>query len=136
MADELTATATFEQRMKDRIRASIGDCLSDEDIMKLITRSMEELFFNERRTQSSSWSETKILPPLAHELVSNLMKERMDILLRKWLDDNHAKVEETMQEVIRNGAGAALLTGMNNFFKHALNDFAMQVTDNLKTIGR
>jgi hypothetical protein len=42
MSNEIQTNETFEGKLKTRIRESIGDLLSDDDLKKIIDRGLEE----------------------------------------------------------------------------------------------
>lgn len=76
MTTEVTTAVSFEQRMKDRIRESIGELISDEELQKMVHRGVEEVFFKpgtkkinpgswqEKTVETPAWSTIKyILPP-------------------------------------------------------------------------
>ena len=51
MATTITTSAddSFEGRLKARLKESIGDLVTDQDLSNLVNRSLEEIFFTERK---------------------------------------------------------------------------------------
>ena len=91
MTGEIAKSQTFEQKMKTRIRESIGDMLSDEDLEKMVERSLEEVFFNERKNPNGGFH-AKPLPPLLHEIVKELLEPEVQKAVVKYIKKNPKEV--------------------------------------------
>lgn len=131
MTTEIQKAQSFEEKMKARVRDSIGDLMSDDDLQKIVERSIEECFFKEQTTYNRYGSVT-VKPALINELVKELLTERVDKALDRFISDNAEKVQATLDEIIKDGAGMALVNAMNNRFSQQLSDFSFQVQTNLE----
>ena len=106
---------TFEQRMKDRIKDSIGELMSDEDLAKLVHRGVEEAFFTDRVAGQGYNARTS--PPLMHEIVGDLMAEQIGALAKEWIKEHEQEVREIAEKTIQDGAGEAFLLALKNMFR-------------------
>ena len=118
---EIVPAQNFEQRMKERIRDSIGELLSDEELSTMLKRSMEELFFKPRTIQTNNYGATKQIPPLMHEIVETLLKDKVKEAAKEFIDAHQTEVNETIKEALGKGAGEAILKAINAIFSNQLN---------------
>jgi hypothetical protein len=121
---DIVESKTFEQRMKERIRDSIGDLISDEDLTKMVDRSLEEVFFkprpNPKYASYYNAGEPATIPPLLHELVKEVMVANVQAAVREWIGSNQEEVNAIIQKVVQEGIGSAALGAMNSMFNHQL----------------
>ena len=111
---------SFEDKLKARLKDSIGELISDEDLTALVNKSLQSVFFdrrpNPKYTGYSSSEEPATLAPLLHEitkeLLTPLMKEKIDIYIK----ENPQLIVDTVKAVVENGAGAAMIATLNNQF--------------------
>lgn len=118
---DIVTSKTFEERMKERIRDSIGDLISDEDLGKMIDRSLEEVFFKERANPAYhgygySSKEPATLPPLLHEIVKMVMTEQVTAAVKEYIADNREQVDSSIKTVLEQGMGNALIGALNGVF--------------------
>jgi hypothetical protein len=133
MNTELTTPKTFEEKMRDRIRESIGDLMSDADLKKLLDRAVEENFFTEKIITNSWGCEESRKPALLQGLVKELLHERMDAVISQWLKDNEAVVNQAVADVVKMGVGGALVASLNHQFQMQLSNFQMNVEQQLRS---
>ena len=131
----IATNASFESRLKERIKDSIGTLLTDEDLSKLVHRSLEEIFFTERpnpkRTYSYS-SEPEKLPPLLHDIVKECMQSVVTKAVSNWMTDHCATVNKTLEHVVTQGIGNAVLQAMNTQLQTQLFTFQQNVITQLQ----
>lgn len=130
---DIVQNKTFEQRMKERIRDSIGDLISDEDLSKMVDRSLEEVFFKERanpkRTSYYNSGEPDTLPPLLHEIVKSAMTEQVTEAVKEYIANNREQVDATIKTVLEQGMGNALISAMNGVFSTQLSSLQSNLTN-------
>ena len=131
MGAELAVTQNFQERMKDRIRDSIGDLLSDEDLKNIIERGIEEVFFKETYDNSSHYNK-KVFPPLIHQMVKECLNERMQEQVKIWIASHNDEVEEAIKECVVQGAGAALMAAIKYHFEGSMNTLASDMGSKLR----
>ena len=106
---ELTKADTFQQRMFERIRESMGELLSEEDLKELLEKAIEKSFFEERIVQSSSYfGGNQKKPSLFQELVTEQVQPMMEKAITAWLQDNSEQVTSTIDAVLKDGLLGAL----------------------------
>ncbi len=60
MSNELQMTQDFQTRIFKRIRESIGDLMTDEDLRKLIEAAMQKAFFTEVKIEGNYYNPTRV----------------------------------------------------------------------------
>ena len=130
---ELTENKTFEQKMMDKVKDSIGDLMSDDDLKKIVDKGMEEVFFKERMetTGSGYHSNTTSKPPLVESMLKELMTEKV----RKAVEDNIASnadaITKQIDKVIKDGINEAITSAMNAAFNNSLSQLQFNITSDL-----
>ena len=135
MSTEITTPKTFEEKLKARVKDSIGDLISYADLTKLVERGIEEVFFKPRpnpaRTLYSSSSTPETIPPLFYELLQQSLQPAVNAAIDKWVQENQDLVSAKVQEVVSNGVGMAILTAINNKLQEPLRQFQGEVYNTL-----
>ena len=130
---DIVESKTFEQRMKERIRDSIGDLISDEDLTKMVDRSLEEVFFkprpNPKYASYYNAGEPATIPPLLYELVKEVMEANVQAAVREWIGSNQEAVNAIIQKVVQEGSGTAILKALDNMFSYQLSNFQANITN-------
>lgn len=100
MNTAVTTPQSFEDRMKDRIKESIGELITDAELSELVKRGIDQAFFTER-TENNGWNTTKV-PSLMSSIVKDLMKERVCAEVEKVIKVRitHELYNEQIQERI------------------------------------
>lgn len=127
MKGEIEPTKTFEEKLKDRVRDSIGELMTDEDLSKIVHRCTEEIFFTERRRKRGGWQDDEILPPLLHELIKELLIERVNAEVNLFIHSNASLVYKTIKDVVQEGMGTALVNAIRSAFQNDLAIFQMNI---------
>ena len=131
MTDEqaIEPAKSFQERLKDRIRESIGELMSDEDLYKLVERGVEDVFFSPRtvKTGHGGYPNTKELPPLINEVVQECLNDRMNKAVAEWLASHETEVSQAVSDCVRDGAGAALLRGITSAFRNEMSNLEMNI---------
>jgi hypothetical protein len=126
---------SFQEKMQDRIRDSIGDLLSDEDLKKLIERGMEDVFFKGKVVQEPWGRVTSEQLPLIHRMV----KEHIEPIVReevaKYIDNNRELVVNTIKQTLEVGAGMLLVKAMNQTFQNSLMTLQGNMITDLRNNG-
>lgn len=101
MSNELQMTQDFQTRIFNRIRESIGDLMTDEDLKRLVDAAMQRAFFADRIEQESY--RQVVRPPHFIKLIDDLMRERVQAEVKQWLEDHPEEVSKAIQETIEKG---------------------------------
>ena len=121
MSSDLEKQKTFEERMKSRIRDSIGELMTDEELSRIVIKATEEIFFQPIKLQDGY--HTKEIPPFAHTIVKELLTETVRELIKKYFDDNKEGITEVIKEIIKEGLGGAVLSAISSKFDWDLQNF-------------
>jgi len=102
MGNELKMTDTFQERMFERIKDSIGELLSDADLKKLVDAALNKAFF-EPRVSKDHWGGPTIKEPLIIEKVRDLMNPLVGQVLSKWREEHSEEIKKAIDETIAKG---------------------------------
>lgn len=117
----VTASKTFEQRMFEKVRESIGDLMTEEDLKKIVEKAMQKAFFEDR--VDNSGYHTKTIPAVFVMMMQEEMRNRVDSALKIWLVEHSAEVQALLQEVVDKGIMEALTRVMETRMSQPLNMF-------------
>ena len=122
MTNEITTPLTFEQKMANKIKESIGDLLSDEDLTKLVNRGLEEAFFTERPNPHYHYNnnQPRTIEPLIHDIVRQTLQPAMNEAVKKYLEENQEHVMVLVNKTVQEGAGQALIKALDSMFSGTL----------------
>ena len=115
--------------MKDHIRESIGDLITDEDLSKIIHRGVEDVFL--KPTTEVSGIRTIHKPALVHSIVKELLEEQVYKAVDQWIKDNPDVVKEALENVINLGVGNAVVNAFNSQFQSQLYNFQSNIEQTL-----
>lgn len=119
MSNELVESKSFNERMRDRIKESIGDLLTDDDLTKIIDEGIREAFFQPYNT-SDRWGARIENPPLIVGVVRELLTSRVNKKVDQWFVENPDKVKEILDQVIRDGIVKMVTQAFDNKTQSAL----------------
>jgi len=97
MPTELTPQETFEQKIRERVRADIGELLPDEALKALIVKAIEKIFFERPLERFGtptqySWFETE---------VKNMLRERIREAVQAHFKENGERIAANCASVIQ-----------------------------------
>ena len=116
MGNEVTQSKSFEDRMRDRIKESIGDLITDEELSRLVNRGLEDVFFKPTTIKVDTWN-TKAGPSLIHGLVKEVMSDRVREAVELYVRDHQEDVMAAVSKVVSEGAGAAVMSAVGAMFQ-------------------
>jgi hypothetical protein len=124
----VTTPASFQDKLMERIRDSIGDLIPDEELTKLIERGIEENFF--KRKANPKWANAyhsqrdnipEYLPSamdvILNECISKKLEEMTKVYFDKWAVENSDKIEGIVKQIVEKGAGDLVIKHINNMFE-------------------
>lgn len=122
MTDEIVVQQSFEERMKDRIKESIGELITDEELSKLVRKSVDQVFFAPTKIKQG-W-DTKEGPSLLNGIIKELLTPQVSEVVQQYINDHPEEIIKSIKEVLSVGMGTALLNAFNSQFQAQL--FALQ----------
>ena len=131
---QIQVSQTFEEKLKSRIKESIGELVTDEDLSKLVHKSIHEVFFGLRsnpkyKAHVYGSTESQYLPPLLNEIVYDLLKDTMSKAVDEYMKNNSEHIDKVIAQVIEQGAGDLMLKAISRAFESTL----MTLQTNLTT---
>lgn len=117
---------TFQERMYERIKESLGELLSEEEAKALVDKAIEESLFKPRVVQTHSYrTETK--ESLFVEMVKEAVQPLVAQAIKEWLADNSDGVEEVIRDVL----GKGILNACYQALTKETRDATIQLQGNL-----
>jgi Glu-tRNA(Gln) amidotransferase subunit E-like FAD-binding protein len=137
MSNEIQQSKSFEDRMRDRIRESIGDLIDDETLTKLIHSGIQKTFFQERLIAKSStfYGKDSHKEPLIVEILKELLEEQVREAVDEYIKSNHDEIMEQIKQVVDSGVGMSVVRALTSTFKNDLIDFQMNVDQKFRDLG-
>ena len=120
---------TFEEKMKDRIRESIGELITDKELTELVHKSVDQVFF--APTEIGDAYHRKEGPSLLNGLIKELLTPQVREAVDQYIKDHPDEVIKTVKEVLARGMGNALLTAVNFQFQNDLLNFQSNIQNTL-----
>lgn len=130
----IVESRTFEEKMKDRIKESIGDLIGDEDLKKLLDAAMYDVFFKPSKVKISSW-ESKDGPSFLQEIVKELMEEKVRDEVRAYINSHEDVVNKIVSDIVTEGVGLAMMRAMSSIFQSQMYTFEANVRNQLANKG-
>lgn len=135
MATEIQKSQSFEDRMKERIKDSIGDLITDEELSRLVTKGVDEVFFK-AITVSDGWSSTKTTPPLIHTIVKELLESTIRKAVDMWISEHKEEVLKVVDTVIAEGMAKALFRTIDMKFQSDLVNLQCNIQNSLQRVSK
>ena len=133
MADVPATKETFQQRLATRIRESIGDLMTDEDLKKLVERGLDEMLFDKREKPDPQRSYSTLpVPPLMHELLKEALYEQIKDQVRAFVGQNNGKILEAVDQMLKEGAAKMMVRAINDVFTQSLENFRFNLANDMK----
>ena len=125
---------TFETKLRNKIKDSIGDLITNDDLSKLVHRSLEEVFFTPRKNPNRSYynsNEPDTIAPLLHDIVKETLQPMVTEAVKEYITKNNDEVLKAVKEVVTAGVGNAVVTAMNMQFQNQILTFQTNVQNQL-----
>lgn len=126
----ITTQKSFQERIKDRIKNSIGELMTDKELSEIVNRAMEEIFFKPTIIQDRYT--TKETPPFIHQLLKELLTENVNKAVSEYILNHKEDVQKAIQRVVSVGMGKALMNAISLQFNNDLMNFQNDIMDNIQ----
>ena len=97
-----------------RIRESIGDLMTDEDLKKILEKGVEKALFTSS-VRGDSWRQETV-PCLVDRVVSKHLNSRMAEAVDTWITDNPDKLQRAVENAIKAGVAKCLMDTLDGKF--------------------
>lgn len=119
MSTELTTKLSFKDKLLERIKNSVGELMTDEDL------------FERRKIQDGYYgSSTKEVPSIVDEAVQKYLKEAMDRAVDKWIAENPEAFSKAVSQVIQEGIANAITQSFERKMASGLYQLQLYVDNN------
>ena len=125
---------TFEERMKARIKDSMGDLITDEDLTTLVNQGVHDVFFKKTRIKKG-YNDFEDGPALIESIVKELLEEKIRIFAQQYVALHEKEVLESVDKVAKEGAGAAILAAISGTFSSQLFQLEANIRNSFQNGG-
>jgi hypothetical protein len=115
MSNEIVTTKAFQERVFEKIRADIGNLMTDEELKSLLQQAMQKAFF-ERVVESTGWRSATDTEPVFVTLIRDLMRDRVKVAVDAWMEENKELVSGKVEEALKAGIAGAVLDHLRDRF--------------------
>lgn len=99
---DIVNSSTFQQRMFERIRESMGDLLSDDDLKEILHRTVEETFFKDRVIPGAYYNSKPTIEPSEFKaLVSEAVQPQVKEVVTQWVNEHQDEITTIIDGVIK-----------------------------------
>jgi hypothetical protein len=118
MATDLELTKSFNEKVFERIRESIGDLMSDDDLKLLVNAAMQKAFFTDQYEPARyhGGSTTRTGPPLIVQEIKKLLEEQVKKSVDVWLVEHSDECKRLIDDAIAGGVFKMVMTHIENKF--------------------
>lgn len=137
ISESLTKPSTFQQRMYDRIRESLGELLTQEEAQALVNRVIEEELFKDRQViVGYSYNQrTEAQPSAFKEMAMEQIKPMIEEAIRQWIADNQESLKQQVNEIVEQGILKACYRALQAEFLKPTLTLQNEVTQVISKIG-
>jgi len=129
---DIAKNESFETKMKNRIKDSIGDLISDEDLSRLINSAMNDVFFKDRVAQSkTTYGSTTTKEPLIHEIIKECLTVQIKDVAQEWIKAHPKEVNEILDQILRDGVGNIMISTINDMFEGQLTALRLNIQNGI-----
>jgi CO dehydrogenase/acetyl-CoA synthase beta subunit len=120
---QLTPQQKFEEKLQDRIRNDIGELVPDEVLAELIARSIDNMFFKERKINQGSgyYGRVEYVPARFEQFVQEAMEPMLRDAAEDWVTDNSDSVKDALEKILRNNADSVVLETLQRIMAQPIN---------------
>lgn len=108
MSTEIQKATDFQTRMFERIRDSLGDLMTDEELKRVVDAAVKKAMFEPVTVmqKTDSWSspkEVKIADSLVEKVAKELMNAMVRPLIEAWIQEHAAEIAPMIDKTLRDG---------------------------------
>lgn len=126
MSNEVVIQQNFQERMMERIRGSIGELMTEEELKKIVEKAVNQIFFEGTTVKVDNWH-NKTEPPFIHKLVKDLLEAQVKVAVQNYMVENKDTFRKIIQKIIQEGMGVAVFKAFENTFSSTLSSFQYNI---------
>jgi hypothetical protein len=128
------AEALFQEKMKERMRTAMGDLMPDEVLAGIVARGIEEAFFKKRTKSNGYGYPTVEYDSWIVEHLTQVAEAEVRKQVTQWIASNSEKITATVEGVLHDGIGAAVVRSLNMLFSNSFSNFSVEIMQRLEAI--
>lgn len=118
MPEELTKPKSFEEKITERLKETMSDLVTPEDLKKFVERGIEKALFEKRyKPNTDSWRSPSETPSIVEECVSKFIEEKVRTAVEQWLKENPEKIQKALDDAIQLGVAGCVMRTLDNRFQ-------------------
>ena len=103
MTTEITTTKSFQEKMFEKIRESMGDLMTEDDLKTLVNSAIQKAFF-EPAYEIDRYGNSKLTKDsLFVSLIRKEMETKVTEAIKTWLAEHPEEVTKAIDETIAKG---------------------------------
>lgn len=128
------ANEEFQAKMKERMRAAMGDLMPDAVLADIVKRGVEEAFF-QKRVEKSYYGQETTKPPWLVEFLETELKQQVQVSVTNYIRDNPEVVQKVISEVLGKNMVSAMTNALAFVFEPAFRDLDRKMGDVLSKLA-
>ena len=131
MATQIEAVKTFQEKISEKIKDSIGDLITDDDLKPLIEKSIADMLTNDRHVKNHSGSYPQYVeaPPLMQEIITPLLEVQIKEQVDKYISDNPELLIQVIDDMIVKGFIKTMIYHLDGKISFPLERFRQEISD-------
>ncbi len=122
---QTSADAEFQEKMRERLKHSIGDLLPDEALKDIIAKGIHEAFFKPQAykgTSSYYADRDKEYPSWLLQYLRAECDKQVQAAVQQWIIDNPDKIAEVLKNVMQDNLLNSVFSAFNNRTQETFNE--------------
>ncbi len=129
MGNEIEKTQTFQEKISVKIKESIGDLITDEDLKPLIEESIEQLLLEPRIINRPGSYGNDTLPPLLQEILTPIITTQIKKAVDTYMAEHPKVFIAIIQDIIKTGFIKTMVDHLDYKMQTPLVQFQQQVSE-------
>lgn len=133
MSTALTSEQQFQEKMKERMRAAMGELMPDDVLAEIVAKGINEAFFTKvpevRNTYGSIYQPEK--PSWCVDFIQKECERQTAKEVQRWIKENESKVAEILEQCLKNGLASAVVHALDTMLKDAMYNLRSNIQQSL-----
>jgi hypothetical protein len=132
---EKRAEAEFQEKMKQRMRAAMGDLMPDAVLAGIVARGIDEAFFKKQRRPGNGYGHRdEEYPPWLVQYVEKEADKQVQAAVERWVAENREKFAAIVERQVARGFAASAVRAFDLLLQQTSQSFQEQVRDVLQSL--
>lgn len=121
----------LEERVSEKIKESIGDLITGDELSELILKSVDDIFFKPTTIQVSQFR-SENGPSLLHSIVREIMDEHVKNEVQSYIVAHPEVVTDVVETIVKNGFDGAVINALRNVFSNEMSNFEFSIQNKIE----